>query len=146
MVVCSTHDDGFFDRLECMEKALEARGMNVTMQRRLTSLEELKKISEENDLIIYAAYIAPHKPMGAMFFFEEECATFGVAFSSGKEKSIGVSMGYPYIYYDFMGNSPICINAYTDTENVMEAFVAAIFGEIPMEGKSPVDLNPPRLV
>ena len=100
----------------------------------------------KNDLIIYAAYIAPHRPMGGMFFFEEEAKTFQRAFFHGKEKSIGVSMGYPYIAYNYMGNSIMSINAYNSTEYVMEAFVASIFGEIPIVGTSPVDLNPPRFV
>ena len=122
------------------------RGMKAKIQRRLTSFAEIEKIANENDLIIYAGYLAMHRPKGGLFFFGEECETFHFAFSHGKEKSIGVSFGYPYIHYDFMGSCSTFINAYNKAPDMMTAFVEAIFGEIPIVGKSPVPLDPGRVV
>jgi len=141
-IIVSTHRDGFVKDIDVLKEELEKRGMTVKVQRRLTSFAEIEKIAEENDLIIYAGFLAMHNPKGDMSFYAEECETFHFAFSSGKEKSIGVSFGYPYIYYKFMGNSNTCINAYSKTPSMMKAFAESIFGEIPMTGESPVPLNP----
>lgn len=144
-IIVSTHRDGFVNDLEVLKEELEKRGMNVKMQRRLTSFAEIKQIAEENDLIIYAGYLAMHNPKGAMAFFGQECETFHFAFSSGKEKSMGVSFGYPYIHQDFMGNSDTFINAYNRSPEMMKAFADCIFGEVPITGKSPVPLKPARI-
>jgi hypothetical protein len=40
-----------------------------------------------------------------------------------------------------MANCPVFVNGYNPTTDTQEAFVAAIYGEIPFQGKSPVDLN-----
>lgn len=85
-----------------------------------------------------------HKPKGGAGLFGEECKTFLHAFTSGKEKSIGVSMGHPYLHYDYMEGVDTFINAYDMSAEMMEVFVEAIFGEIPLVGKSPVNLIPRR--
>ena len=125
-----------------LKSALETRGIQVHLQRRLKNSAELKDISDDNDLIIYAAYVGMHAPAGGLRLFGEECQTFYHAFNHGKEKSIGVSFGYPYIHYDTMENAPTFINAYSASRESMEAFVQAIFGEIACAGKSPVLLMP----
>lgn len=141
-IICSCHDDIFVEGLSVMIGELEARGMEVSVQRRLYSKEALREICNEYDLIIYAAFLAGHRPMGAPSFYGEECATFQHAFSAGNEKSIGVSLGYPYIFFDFMGCADICINTYNDSPGMQRALVKAIFGEIPVSKSSPVNLNP----
>jgi len=77
-----------------------------------------------------------------MRLFNEEARTFFYAFNHGKEKSIGVSFGYPYVHYDTMEAAPAFVNAYSPSPEAMEAFVQAIFGEIEMLGNSPVLLTP----
>ena len=145
-IIVSTHVEGFTSAIEnYMKPELEKRGINVTIQRRLDSLEQLKKFDEENDIILYAGYLGSHAPKGAPFFFGEECQTFHHAFTYGKEKSIGASFGYPYIHYDIMGSADAFINAYSNSKLAMESFVKALFGEIPFEGVSPVDLGPTYL-
>ncbi|MBE7042107.1 MAG: glycoside hydrolase family 3 protein [Ruminococcaceae bacterium] len=145
-VICSTHDDTFMDRMEVLKAELEKMGMEVRMQRRLSSFEEIQEINQNSDLILYAAYLAPHRPKGAMSFYDEECQTFGFAFTEGNEKSVGVSFGYPYIFYDFMGNADICVNAYSTSDATIKAFAKTLFGDLPMDGVSPVKLNPDRRV
>ena len=51
------------------------------------------------------------------------------------------TLRYPYIHYNFMDECPIFVNGYNATPDTQEAFVAAIYGEIPFLGKSPIDLN-----
>ena len=145
-IIISTHTEGFTKEVnEFLVLEFEKRGINVTTQRRLDSLDQLKKIDEENDIIIYAAYLGVHAPKGGLFFFGEECQTFHHAFTYGKEKSVGVSFGYPYIHYDIMGAANAFINAYSSSKFAMESFVKALLGEIPFEGVSPVDLGPTYL-
>ena len=140
-IICSTHTDKFFDRLELLKKEFEALGMNVKMQRRLSSEAEIKKISDESDLILYAVYVAGHQPMGGLTLFGDECKTYLWAFSHGKEKSIGVSFGYPYIHYDIMENADAFVNTYGQSPELMRSFVKALFGDIPFKGTAPMNLE-----
>ncbi|MBE7043027.1 MAG: hypothetical protein E7399_05980 [Ruminococcaceae bacterium] len=141
-IICSAHFDPFFDQLQVVKEEFEKRGATVHLQRRLTSNEEMKKLSEENDLIVYAAYVSGHRPKGGLALYGDECGTYIYAFTNGKEKSLGVSFGYPYIHYDIMENADAFVNAYSPDEMSMKAFAAAIYGEIPFEGVSPVRLKP----
>jgi len=141
-IILSTHADWFVTSAQALKKAFEARGIEVYMQRRLKSATELKTISDNCDLIIYAAYVGMHAPAGALRLVGEECRTYYHAFNHGKDKSIGVSFGYPYIHYDTMENADVFINAYGRDAESMQAFVEAIFGEIELTGKSPVLLIP----
>ena len=128
--------------VEVLKNSFEKRGIEVYIQRRLKSIAQLETISNNSDLIIYAAYVAPHQPLGAMRVFGEEARTFFYAFTRGKEKSIAASFGYPYVHHDTMEAAPAFINAYSPAPESMEAFVQAIFGEIEMLGNSPVLLVP----
>ena len=141
-IIVSTHTETFTKQLDALKESFEKRGIEVYMQRRLKNARELKAMSDDSDLIIYAAYLAPHAPAGALRLVGEECRTFYYAFNHGKEKSIGVSFGYPYIHYDSMENADTFINAYWPAPENMEAFVQAIFGEIEITGKSPVKIIP----
>ena len=141
-IICSTHHDPFLDNLAVLKQELESKGANVKIQRRLASEDELKKISAGSDLIIYAVYVDGHRPAGALSLFGEEAFTYFHAFTSGREKSIGVSMGYPYIHYDIMENADTFINTHSKSPESMKALAEAIFGEIPFAGNSPISLIP----
>ena len=141
-VICSSHYDRYFEELQVLQKELEARGATVHMQRRVKSKEEMKAIADRSDLIIFAVYVASHRPMGGMTLYGEECFTYLHACTYGREKSIGVSMGYPYIHYDIMENADTFLNTYGKSPACMKAFVESIYGEIPIVGKSPVLLTP----
>ena len=143
-IICSTHREYAFEALHFMKEEFERRGICVHMQRRLRSMEEIEKISAENDLIIYTGYLAPHAPMGASSFYDEECETFFYAFMRGAEKSIGLSFGSVYMYYDFYANSRTFVHGYNLSREAQEAFVKAIFGEIPFSGVMPYRAPGPR--
>lgn len=140
-IICHTHDESVFEKLNVMKSAFEKRGACVTMQRRLANWADAEAVAAENDLIVYVGYLYFHAPKGAPSFYGEEQWAFRYAFTAGKEKSIGVSLGYPYIHYDFMDECPTFVNGYNPTPETQEAFVSAIYGEIPFCGKTPVDLN-----
>ncbi|MBO5453103.1 MAG: glycoside hydrolase family 3 protein [Clostridia bacterium] len=140
-IIVSTHADYFIDKLQPLKKEFEDRGAQVTIQRRLVNNEALAEISEKNDLIIYATYVGPHEPMGPPSLFGDELKTYLHAFTSGKEKTIGVSFGYPYMHHFIMQGADAFINTYSVSAEMMKALAETIYGEIPFEGESPVDLN-----
>lgn len=138
-IICLTHHAPFFKNLEDMKAEFERRGMKVRLQRRIDSYEEMHEIAEENDLIIYASYVAPHAPMGGSGLFCEECGALFFALNEGKEKSIGVSMGVPYVFYDYFVNMDPYVHAFSPCTESQEAFVKAIFGETPFVGEYQYD-------
>lgn len=145
-IICSTHTDRFFDELQYLKKCFEDRGIHVRLQRRLSGHFEMVEIAESSDLIIYAAYVAPHMPKGGMTLYGDECNTYLYAFSQGNGKSIGASFGYPLLHFFPMGGANTFINAYSESPESMQAFVEAIFGEIPSIGKSPIKLYPDHII
>ena len=146
-VIVSTHNENFYIRdIQYLKNELEKRGIEVYMQRRLKNGFELKEISDKSDLIIYAAFVSGHMPKGASALVQEECETYFHAFTYGKEKSIGISCGSPYLEHDLMDNANAYVNLYGNSPVLLQAFVEAIFGEIPFVGKSPVNLKPPKFV
>ena len=58
-----------------------------------------------------------------------------------KEKSIGVSLGYPHIMYNFLDDAHMFINGYNLSPEMQKAIVKGIFGDIKFVGKSPVELD-----
>ena len=146
-IIVSSHSQIFFSRdMQVLKKLFEDRGIEVHMQRRLKSEMELKEISDNSDLIIYSAFVSGHTPKGAPGLVQEECETYFHAFKHGSEKTIGISCGSPYSAHDIMYSADAFVNLYGTSPDLLEAFVEAIFGEIPFVGKSPVNLKPPKFV
>lgn len=148
-IIYSGHDeegDGkAYDNLHHLAKAFEKRGAKVHLQRRLSNYDEMGKIAAENDLIIYAGYLMRGIPNGFSSFYGKEMSTFYYALDSGADKSVGLGLGSPFMYFDFYNSFKTFINAYNYSEETMEAVVAAIYGEIPFEGGHPFKLIPQEL-
>lgn len=140
-IVCYTHKEAVFESLSAMKEEFEARGAEVTMKRRLNSFEEAKEVADTHDLIVYVGHIEMHAPKGAPSFYGDEFWALRHAFVYDVDKSVGVSLGYPHIHYDFMDDANIFVNAYSPAEGMQRAFVKGVFGEIPFVGKSPVVLD-----
>lgn len=137
-----------FDKLEYMKKAFERRGATVNLRRalldRLKDSSELKEISDNSDLIVYAGYLMRYAPEGFSSFYDNELMTFHYALIHGAEKSVGVGLGSPFMYFDFYYSFPAFINAYNNSDDTQEAVVAAMYGEIGFEGKEPFSLIPDK--
>lgn len=145
-IVCTTYGNAFFNNLRTMKACFEERGIKVNLQGRIESAAEMSRIDKESDLIIYAAYVAMHQPKGFVTLYDEDLCTYRYAFTKGKEKSIGVSMGYPHLHFDVMGNADTFINTYGKSSVLMEAFVEAVLGEVPIVGESPVQVYPDHVI
>lgn len=141
-----THDESIMNNMEAMKKAFEARGAHVSLRRRPTCFQEVAEVAENSDLIVYAAYTAHFAPMGGMGFFGDEWYSIQNAFSAGREKSLGISLGHPLIGPLYMNDADTFINTYSANEQVLEAVVAAIYGDIAFRGKSPIDMVTPVTV
>ncbi len=140
-IIAYTHAEIGFAGLTAMKEAFEEYGCEVLLRRRLESFEEAEAIANEYDLIIYTGYINMHAPKGAPSFYGDEFWSLRHAFVYGKEKSVGVSLGYPHIMYNFMDDAHTFVNAYNLAPETQKAFVKGIFGDIPFVGKSPVELD-----
>jgi beta-N-acetylhexosaminidase len=138
-ILCFSHTDYFSESLNAMKTEFEKRGIKVRLQRRIASYEEMQEIADENDLIIYAAFVAPHAPMGGSGLFCEECRALFYAHTAGREKSLGVSMHSPYVYYDYFANMDTYIHTFSRSRETQQAFVKALFGEIPFNGVYPYE-------
>jgi len=133
----------FVDELQSMVKVLENRGIKTNLINRLRSKEELKQISETNDIIIYACYLAQSQPIGYSFYSKsEDLNTLFHGLSYGASKSVVVSFGAPSIYYNYFEEADAYINAYSGDAGTMKAFVDGILGDFEFTGKSPVKLRP----
>ena len=140
-VIVYTMTEGIMNKLNPLKEAFEARGAEVTLRRSLTSWKELQEIADSYDLILYLGYLGFHNPKGGPSFYGDEFWSLRYAFTSGLEKTVAASIGYPYIHYFFMDDAPAFINCYKETPQIQEALVEAIYGEIPFRGISPVELN-----
>lgn len=140
-LITFAHSPGFFTAMDKLKTKLEARGYNVNTYDVLT-IQIMREIDRTSDLIIYAMHLGAHAPYGASSFYGDVMKSFFNVLSFGAEKSICVSFGSTNIYYDYFENCDTFINAYTYNEYMIDAFVKAIFGEIPFEGVSPIKLIP----
>ncbi len=133
-ILAFSHSDQFHIGLEAMKSEFERRGINVRLQRRIESYDQMREISDENDLIIYASLVLPHSPMGGSGLFCDECKALFYAFTDGKEKSVGVSMGSPYVYYDYFIGMDAFVHTMSSSKESQIALVKALFGELSFDG------------
>jgi len=115
-------------------------GMQADFRRNLW-YEELERIAGGYDLIIYALHFRPHRPIGPLQASAAEASAIWSALSSGADKSVVISFGSPYLLTDYFEKADICVNAYSHVPASLSAAVAALFGDIPFAGVSPVKLG-----
>lgn len=146
-IIYTGYHDEPYENLSFMAKAFEERGAKVHIQRSFEDnykWEEVQKLDAENELLIYAGHIM--RGCGGLPTFRgEEVWVFEKALVAGAEKSVGIGLGSPFMYFDFFINFPAFINAYNHSRFTMEALVAAMYGEIPFAGVEPYELYPPQM-
>ena len=99
--------------------------------------------SEKSDLMLYVSHIACHQPSGVAGYQGSDFSTFYHTIA-GKQKGkrIGVSLGSPYVYFDYYHDFDCFVNAFNNTEETQRAFVKALYGEIEFKGVQPFKLIP----
>jgi len=143
-IIATSHMKSFADDLVVMKAEFEKRGAetHIYAQPFEGGSKTLRRIEKEYDLLIYAGYIAMHQPLGLPSLYGDQAGLFFSAFRGGVEKTIGISMGYPYLHFDMMTGARTFVNTYSQSPECQKAFVSAIYGEIPFEGVSPFDVEP----
>lgn len=124
------------DRL-CEE--IRARGVEVVCKPDIASWELPRRI-EESDLVLYALFSRPFRPIGFLDFYDKAADRLIPALTHGRDKTVGVSFGSPYFFRQYFARSRAFVNAYSMLETSVEAFVKAAFGEAPFGTFSPVEL------
>lgn len=138
-----SHNEAVRSSLQTMAEAFRRRGAQVDLRRTPESFAEVAEAAQNSDLIVYVGHIAFHDPMGEPSFFGSEFWALRYAFSAGREKSVGISTGFPFIHYMFMDDAEAFINCYSPDTCVQEAVVKAIYGEIGFDGVAPLDMRTP---
>ena len=118
--------------------AFEKRGVSAGVSANLYSYEEIEKIAEENDLIIYAC----NRVRKYCYFDVDNRESFNFILHAGAEKSLGVSFGDPYVAFDKFSCLDTFINAYTMAPEAQEAVADAILGNIPFQKSASFEIVP----
>ena len=139
-IVYISHSAGGLKTMETLKAEFEKRGAEAKIYDCI-DFDNRDEIFEK-DLILYLGWISQHNPMGMPSFHDRRMQSFFHAFTVSNERSIGISLGYPYIHLDSMSGANTFINAYSCDERTLVALARAIYGEIPFVGKSPVDIEP----
>ena len=98
---------------------------------------------EENgyDLILYALFSRPFRPIGFLDFHAAEARKLLRSLQDGVDKTCFVSFGSPYFADQYAERALTCVNAYSMLAPSVRAFVRAATGEIPFSTFSPVRLH-----
>ena len=139
-IVYISHSEAGIKTMETLKAEFEKRGAEAKIYDCI-DFDNRDEIFEK-DLILYLGWISQHNPMGLPSFHDRRMSSFFHAFTVGNEKSIGISLGYPYIHLDAMTGANTFINAYSCDERTLVALAKALYGEIPFVGKSPIDIEP----
>ncbi len=135
-VVPITHHEPAFDEAVLLCDKLKEKGFDVTYFK--DKIED--KDVDENDLIIYALFSRPFRPMGFLDFHSGEAEKVAYSLQYGAKKSIVVSFGSPYFGKQYFERALTYVNAYSMLSPSVEAFVRAATGEIGFGNFSPVEL------
>jgi beta-N-acetylhexosaminidase len=137
-----------FEPVKLFKEELEKRGAEVTLQKNLrfeTDLKYTDTVSDQYDLIIFALNRYPHHPIGPQSFFGEEAESMWSVNSLDRNKTMVISFGNPFFFHEYFEAVHVYINAYSYVPATFKATAAALFGEIPFKGKSPVNLSVEKL-
>lgn len=126
-----------------LKEALEKRGFTVSYNDEdKVTLDETKAFYKENDLIIYAAFSRPFRPIGFLDYTMGRAKKVQNMFipDHATDKVIVVSFGSPYFVDQYFEKAGTYVNAYSMLACSAKAFVRAACGEIEFMGSSPVEL------
>ncbi len=143
LIIGVAPNDMHFQKMSIIKEEFEKRGIAADLQRNIDYETDGWKdtYSHGNDLVVLALARFPQRPFGAMNFMSPEFFSLWGCLCHGRQKTVVVSFGNPYHLHEHFEASKIYINAYSFVDQCMQAFVRALFGEIPFLGKSPVNLK-----
>lgn len=126
-----------------IKEEFEKRGFFVdyTEEGRVPAAERAR-FYRENDLILYATFSRPFRPIGFLDYTDGRAARIQRTFMEpyAVDKVAVVSFGSPYFGDQYFEKAQTYVNAYSMLACAVRAFVRAACGEIEFQGKSPVAL------
>lgn len=136
VVVPVTHHLPALEEAKLLCRELEARGFDVTYKEEGVKDPDI----DACDLLIYALFSRPYRPMGFLDFHSKEASKVAASLQYGKEKTVIVSFGSPYFGNQYFERALTYVNAYSMLAPSVKAFVKAAMGEISFGEYSPVKL------
>ena len=129
---------------KALKTEFEKRGFEVDYndEGKITR-QDAKRLFEENDLVIYATFSRPFRPVGFLDYTGERTSRLRTSYTQPnyQDKLAVVSFGSPYFGDQYFEKAQTYVNAYSMLTCSVEAFVRAACGEIEFMGKSPVALH-----
>lgn len=135
-VVPITHYEPALEEAKLLCKRLTERGFEVDYKNEGMEFEEFEKY----DLILYALFSRPWRPMCFVDFHTTEAMKIMRSIQCGVDKTMVVSFGSPYFGEQHFERALTYVNAYSMLSPSVEAFVKAAMGDIPFTDYSPVKL------
>lgn len=135
-VIPITHHQPAFAEGELLARLLNEKGFDAEY------LKDGIKKTETGcyDLILYALFSRPFRPIGFLDFHSTEAQKVAVSLQSAVDRTAVVSFGSPYFMNQYFERALTYVNAYSMLSPSVEAFVSAATGETEFSSFSPVDL------
>ena len=140
-VIPVTHHQPAFEEAELLCQELKDRGFEVDYYKELIPDSEDPGVVESHDLVIYAVFSRPFRPMGFLDFWFPEARKVANCCKYGSDKTIVVSFGSPYFGNQYFERALTYVNAYSMLSPSVKAFVKAAVGESKFSNFSPVSLD-----
>jgi beta-N-acetylhexosaminidase len=139
-VIPTTHFEPSLKEGELLCEELNKRGFAADFIRNPTA-RQWKELAESHDVLMFAVFSRPFRPIGFLDFMGDEAAKVADCGKYGVDKTVVVSFGSPYFAEQYFERIPTCVNAYSMLSPSVKAFVRAATGEIPFSTFSPVELQ-----
>ena len=148
-IIYSGYSEEVFESLKYMKDELlkhSIEEVDIIKCEKMYCKEKAEELSASHDLMLYVGHVTCGNPYGVAGFQQEKYYAF-YHMTNGNQigKRLAVSLGSPFLYFDYYAGFECFVNAYNATEMTQRSFVKALYGELPFEGKHPFRLIPKGL-
>ena len=135
-VIPITHHIPAFDEGKLLADLLNEKGFDVQYLK-----DGIKKTETDGyDLILYALFSRPFRPIGFLDFHSTEAQKVAISLQTAVDKTAVVSFGSPYFMNQYFERAKTFVNAYSMLSPSVKAFVSAATGETEFSSFSPVEV------
>lgn len=135
-VIPITHHIPAFDEGKLLADLLGEKGFDVQYLK-----DGIKKTETDGyDLILYALFSRPFRPIGFLDFHSTEAQKVAISLQTAVDKTAVVSFGSPYFMNQYFERAKTFVNAYSMLSPSVKAFVSAATGETEFSSFSPVEV------
>ena len=135
-VIPITHHIPAFDEGKLLADLLNEKGFDAQYLK-----DGIKKTETDGyDLILYALFSRPFRPIGFLDFHSTEAQKVAISLQTAVDKTAVVSFGSPYFMNQYFERAKTFVNAYSMLSPSVKAFVSAATGETEFSSFSPVEV------